>query len=84
LAGLYRLARRDIVLNSDKVRIEVRDRFRSERVLQSRSLTRHIDYDIDYDTGGLTFREPILSRDRDLNPSSSWLSTRPSAPPARR
>jgi hypothetical protein len=68
LAGLYRLSRRDLVLNSDRVRIETRDRFRSELVLESRVLTRHIDYDIDYDTGGLTFREPILSRDRALNP----------------
>jgi hypothetical protein len=25
-------------------------------------MTRHIDYDIDYDTGSLRFREPILSR----------------------
>ena len=31
-SGLYRLSRRPIVLNSDKIRLEVRDRFRSEVV----------------------------------------------------
>jgi hypothetical protein len=68
LAGLYRLSRRDLVQNSDKISVETRDRFRSEQVLDRRQLTRHADYDIDYDTGGLTFREPVLSRDRDGNP----------------
>lgn len=68
LSGPYRLTRRDIVLNSDKVRIETRDRFRSERIIASRSLTRHADYDIDYDAGTLRFRQPVLSRDSDFNP----------------
>ncbi|HEX7874389.1 MAG TPA: hypothetical protein VF475_15860 [Sphingobium sp.] len=68
LSGPFRLSGRDIVPNSDKVRIEVRDRFRSEKILSSRQLTRHIDYDIDTDAGTLRFRDPVLSRDSDLNP----------------
>ena len=32
------------------------------------SLTRYLDYEIDYDTGVVRFREPILSRDPGLNP----------------
>jgi uncharacterized repeat protein (TIGR01451 family) len=68
LSGPYRLSARDLVPNSDKLRLETRDRFRSERVLDSRMLTRHIDYDIDPVAGTLRFREPILSRDSDLNP----------------
>lgn len=68
LSGLYRLGRRDIVMNSDKVRIEVRDRLRSEIIVSSETLTRHIDYDVDYAIGTLTFRRPIPSRDSDLNP----------------
>ncbi len=71
LSGPYRLTRRDILINSDKVTIEVRDRLRSERVIASETLTRHIDYDIDYDTATLRFRRPILSRDSDLNPQ--WI-----------
>ncbi|MEN3748332.1 hypothetical protein TPR58_14245 [Sphingomonas sp. HF-S3] len=68
LSGPYRLTARDLIPGSDKLRIEVRDRFRSELVLDSRLLTRHIDYDIDSLAGTLRFREPILSRDPELNP----------------
>ena len=68
LSGPYRLSARDIVPNSDKLRIETRDRFRSEKIVDTRSLTRHIDYDIDSSAGTIRFREPILSRDAGLNP----------------
>jgi uncharacterized repeat protein (TIGR01451 family) len=69
LASLYQLSRRDIVPNTETVTLETRDRLRAERVLASRVLLRDIDYDIDYDTGALTFRDPIASRDSDLNPN---------------
>ncbi|MEG3124137.1 DUF11 domain-containing protein [Sphingomonas sp. GB1N7] len=68
LSGPYRLSGRDIVPNSDKLQIEVRDRFRSELIVSSRALTRHIDYDIDTIAGTIRFREPVLSRDQSLNP----------------
>ncbi|MEI9849930.1 MAG: hypothetical protein WDN24_02525 [Sphingomonas sp.] len=68
LSGPYRLSGRNLVPNSDKLRIETRDRLRPELVLDSRQLTRHIDYDIDPGAGTIRFREPILSRDADLNP----------------
>ncbi|MFD1950959.1 hypothetical protein ACFSGX_09295 [Sphingomonas arantia] len=68
LSGPYRLSGRRIVPNSDKLRIETRDRFRSERILSSESLTRHIDYDIDATLGTVRFRQPILGRDAALNP----------------
>ncbi|MBX3563613.1 MAG: DUF11 domain-containing protein [Sphingomonas sp.] len=68
LSGPYRLSGRDIVPNSDKLRLETRDRLRPDRVLDSQQLTRHIDYDIDPRTGLVRFREPILSRDAELNP----------------
>ena len=67
-SGLYRLASRDIVMNSDKVRIEVRDRFRPEIIVSSRTFTRYLDYQIDHALGTLFFREPIPSRDADFNP----------------
>lgn len=69
LSGPYRLGGRNIVPNSDKVRVETRDRFRSERIVATRQLTRHIDYDIDATRGTLRFREPVLSRDSGLNPN---------------
>ncbi len=67
-SGLYRLSRRDIVLNSEKVTIEVRDRLRSEVILSSTPLARHLDYNIDYQAGTLFFKEPIASQDEAFNP----------------
>lgn len=68
ISGPYRLSSRAIVANSEQVQIEVRDRFRSEVVVERRSLTRFIDYDIDLLAGTITFKQPVLSRDEALNP----------------
>lgn len=68
LSGPYALGSRDILFTSERVTIEVRDRFRSEVIVSSRSLTRFIDYNIDILSGTITFSEPVLSRDGDLNP----------------
>ncbi|MGJ3629408.1 hypothetical protein AB5I41_25840 [Sphingomonas sp. MMS24-JH45] len=46
----------------------MRDRFRSEVIVSSTAMTRHIDYDIDVTAGTIRFREPVLSRDADRNP----------------
>ena len=67
-SGLYRLSRKDILENSDKIRIDVHDRFKSEVIVRTRTLTRFLDYDIDYTLGTLFFKEPIMSRDADFNP----------------
>ena len=67
-AGLYRLTRTPIVIGSDKLRIEVRDRFEISRVLETRELSRFIDYDLDYERGTVFFKEPVFSRDQELNP----------------
>jgi len=68
LTGPYALGARFILANSERVTIVVRDRLRSDRIVDSRLLTRHIDYDIDYEAGTLRFREPILSRSSGLDP----------------
>ena len=68
ISGPYRLSSRALIANSETVRLEVRDRFRSEVIIDSRTLTRFTDYDIDLLAGTITFREPILSRDAALNP----------------
>jgi hypothetical protein len=67
-SGLYRLSRSPIVIGSDKLRIEIRDRFEITRRVQTRELSRFIDYDLDYERGTIFFKEPVQSRDRDLNP----------------
>ncbi|APZ97898.1 hypothetical protein BWQ93_04900 [Sphingopyxis sp. QXT-31] len=68
LTGPYQLGAKDILPNSERVVIETRDRLHSERIVETRSLTRHIDYDIDYFAGTLRFREPVLSRSSGLDP----------------
>ena len=68
LSGPYGLAARDILPNSEVVTIEVRDRLRSNLVIETRTLTRHIDYDIDYLAGTLRFKSPVLSRSSALDP----------------
>jgi len=67
-SGLYRLSRAPIVIGSDKLHIEVRDRFEITRVVDTRELSRFIDYDLDYERGTIFFKEPVQSRDENLNP----------------
>jgi uncharacterized repeat protein (TIGR01451 family) len=67
-SGLYHLSRRDIVLNSETITIQARDRFRSEVIISSETLRRHLDYDIDYEAGTIFFKRPIFSRDENFNP----------------
>ncbi|RMH14422.1 MAG: hypothetical protein D6698_12735 [Gammaproteobacteria bacterium] len=67
-SGLYHLSRQDLLANSEKVVIETRDRFRSEQILEQRTLSRFIDYDVDYLKGTLFFKQPVVSRDSRFNP----------------
>jgi len=67
-SGVYKLSRGNLVVNSDKIRIETRDRFQSQNIVSEQSLTRYLDYDIDYQNGTLTFREPVNVRDGSFNP----------------
>lgn len=67
-SGIYRLSRKNIVPNTEKITIEVRDRFRSEVLTLSRLLNRFTDYSIDYDAGTIIFKEPVYSRDENFNP----------------
>jgi hypothetical protein len=67
-SGLYRLRRGDLVINSETVTLETRDRFRNDRVLESQALARHSDYNINYQDGTLYFRTPVPSRDAHFNP----------------
>ena len=68
ITGPYRLSSRAIIANSEVVTLEVRDRFRSEVIVNRRTLTRFVDYDLDLLSGTISFKEPVLSRDVDLNP----------------
>ncbi|MEE4351165.1 MAG: hypothetical protein V2J26_13145 [Pacificimonas sp.] len=67
LSGPYEIGARDLVLNSEKVVIEVRDRFRSNIIVSREEQTRFIDYTLDPASGTIRFKRPILSRDENLN-----------------
>ncbi len=68
ISGYYYLTKRPVVEGSERVVIEVRDRYRPENVLSRERKSRGGDYEIDYDLGALLFKEPIGSRDADYNP----------------
>jgi uncharacterized repeat protein (TIGR01451 family) len=68
-SGIYRLSHHPIVPNSDKIIIEVRDRFHSEVVISSNAMNSFTDYSIDYDAGTILFKAPVYSRDQNLNPT---------------
>ncbi len=67
-SGLYKFTRRNIVANTDKIRIETRDRFQSQIIVSSQSMSRYLDYDIDYTNGTVFFKQPIYARDSSFNP----------------
>ncbi len=67
-SGLYRLSRREIVLNSESVSIETRDRFHGDQVVSSESQVRFVDYNIDYTSGTIFFKRPIPSTGEGFNP----------------
>lgn len=67
-SGLYRLGSVGILANSEKITVQTRDRFHSEDVLKSQFMTRHIDYNIDYDAGTIFFKAPVYSQDAAFNP----------------
>jgi uncharacterized repeat protein (TIGR01451 family) len=66
-SGLYQLTRKNILDNSDKVRIEVRERFQSQNIVSTQTMTRYLDYDIDYINGTLFFKRPVNTRDATFN-----------------
>ena len=67
-SGLYQLGNTPIIANSEEIRIEVRDRFDSGRVLETTVLRRFLDYNLDTLNGTLYFKRPVPSRDLDFNP----------------
>ena len=68
ISGYYHLSNQDVTRYSEKLVQEVRDRYRSEKVLKTNTLTRFHDYEIDYRDGTLMFKQPIPSVDESGNP----------------
>jgi len=68
-SGFYHLTRAPIVENSERVIIETRDRYQTEKVLEARVMIRRRDYSINPYDGSILFFEPVPVTDRDLNPN---------------
>ncbi|MDA1073827.1 MAG: hypothetical protein O3A63_03560 [Proteobacteria bacterium] len=67
-SGIYRLSSQYVLGNSERISITTRDRFHMEQVLERVTLTRYLDYTIDYAAGTLIFKQPIFSQDNQFNP----------------
>ena len=67
-SGYYYLKSKNMLQFSEKITIEVRDRYRSQEIVSTQSLQRFRDYEIDYALGRLYFKEPIYSTDETFNP----------------
>jgi len=67
-SGLYHLSNKNVVLNSETITIEVRNRYRSEIIEDTETLTRDTDYVIDYHDGTIYFKKPIRATDDNFNP----------------
>ncbi len=53
---------------SEKVWIEVRDRYNPNIIIEKRQLNRFTDYEINYESGFIILHQPLPEFDQDLNP----------------
>ena len=67
-SGLYQLSQAPLIAQSETIRLETRDQFDQAEVLETRRLTRFLDYDLDPFTGQIFFKQPVPSRDSAFNP----------------
>ena len=67
ISGPYFLSNADIVENSEKIEIIIRDRNQPSLILKSEPMSRFSDYEIEALTGRILFKEAISSRDSNLN-----------------
>ena len=68
ISGYYYLTKHPVMEGSERVVIEVRDRYRPDNVLKRENKSLGSDYEIDYDQGTILFKEPIPSHDGNYNP----------------
>ncbi len=79
-SGEYRLSGGGIVVNSETLHIEVHDRFKSEVVLAQQTLTRYLDYTIDYDAARCCSSSRFRTRTRSSIRSTSSPNMKSAAP----
>lgn len=67
-SGFYFLENYPLIENSEKIRIEVRDRYQPEKIVKVDYKAVNRDYDINYNDGTILFKEPLPTVDENLNP----------------
>ena len=67
-SGPYDLANAPVTRGSEVVKIEARDRFDESTVISSETLTRDIDYSIDYMRGRIILNQPVASETVSSDP----------------
>jgi uncharacterized repeat protein (TIGR01451 family) len=65
-SGLYRLSHQQLLINSERVSIETRDRY-TNAVLSTQQLGAFVDYTLDYFGGTIFFKQPVPPRDSSFN-----------------
>ena len=68
-SGPYTTTFPDLLGGTEKIEIQTRDRFRSDIILETKTMRRHLDYTIDYLTGEIIFRLPVDVSDARFNPN---------------
>jgi hypothetical protein len=68
ISGYYFLGKNNVVVGTEKVRVEIRDKRQNQIVLSRIEKGRFSDYEIDYTQGTLFFKQPVQSIDSDGNP----------------
>lgn len=66
-SGLYHLSHQQILISSERVSIQVRDRY-TNAVLSTQQLMSFVDYTLDYFSGTIYFKQPVPPRDSSFNP----------------
>jgi len=67
-SGFYYLTRAPIVMNSERIFLETRERYQEEVILDLKPLVRNRDYFINPFDGSVLFKEPVPITDRYFNP----------------
>lgn len=65
--GNLRLNKAPVQYNSEQVRVEVRGKFNGSKIISSKVLTRYLDYNIDFVTGVINFKNLDDYQSRDFN-----------------
>ncbi|MBN1755980.1 hypothetical protein JW877_07185 [bacterium] len=68
VSGYYYLANTPVCEGTEKIRIETHDKYHPEIILYTETKSWPEDYEIDYQTGSILFKNPVHSQDGSDNP----------------